>query len=209
MMPPPPEKLNYNVLDIEDCCSANSQIALASGDIDVAVLCPDAAEGLVTQDSRFTIIGPVLQNSDVLLVNDVAKVKTVGISQNHLYQKDIVARLLGTGCQVSQVSAEGLAMAYVSGTVDGVVLDVPQALTLTGTMMAVGGTTGNVITYELVVRKDLSALNQVIQDFTSAAAELADTATLQKAINQNNIYQVTGEEASQWTQMNVRILAPK
>jgi hypothetical protein len=197
--------LSYDVIEIEDCCSTTSQIALASGDLDAAVLCPDAAGVLVSRNSNFVIAGPVIQNSDVLLVHDKSSVQHVGIAQEHLYEQHIIHQVLQSDCQISQVSPAGLAMSYSAGQLDGIVVDIPQAMSLEGTILPAGaGGKENITTYVLVVRKDLAEYSQVVKDFSSAARELSDIPTLQKTIAAYNVYPTSETEAQKWVDFNVK-----
>lgn len=199
-------------LDIEsfpDCCSANIQLALSSLKIDAALMCPDAAEALVVRDDRYSIVGPCLANSDILVLRgDPGTAKKIGISQNHNYQKDIVNRILGPGLETSSMSYASLSPAYDREDVDGVVIDIEGALLLTGTRLSVGGSLGDVVTYELVVRKDLPGLERLIGAFAAAATTLNDPVNLQAAITSYGQFPVSGGEATQWIQQNILFLRP-
>ena len=168
-----------NIESFPDCCSANMQLALSSLKIDAALMCPDAAEALVNRDDRYSIVGPCLANSDILVLRGApGTAKKIGISQNHNYQKDIVNRILGPGLETSSMSYASLSPAYERGDVDGVVIDIEGALLLTGTRLSVGGNLGDVVTYELVVRKDLPGLDKLKDAFASAATELSNPTLL-------------------------------
>ena len=200
------------MLDIEsfpDCCSANIQLALSSLSIDAALMCPDAAKALVDRDKRYIIVGACLANSDILVVKgDPASAQKIGVSQNHLYQTDIVNKLLGAGVATTAMSYAALSPAYEKGEVDGVVINIEGALLLQGTMLSAGGAKGDVVTYELVARKNLAGLERLKAAFSEASAALKDEAKLQAAIDSYGQLPDNGTEASLWMQHNIRFLTP-
>ena len=199
-------------LDLEsfpDCCSANIQLALSGLEIDAALMCPDAAGALVDRDDRYIIVGPCLANSDILVVRGgPSNAKKIGVSQNHLYQKDIVNMLLGPGPETIAMSYAALSPAYEKGDVDGVVIDIEGASMLTGTWLSVGGNLGDVVTYDLVALKNLAGLDRLKDAFAAAATALRDAVKLQAAITGSSQSPVNGKEAVLWIQHNVRFLAP-
>jgi hypothetical protein len=201
--------LALDVISLLDCCSANTEMALSSLSLDAALLCPDAAEALISSDDRYVIVGPCVANSAILVVRgDPSSARTIGISQNHLYQNDIVSALLGPAAETVPMEATALSYAYDKGEVDGVVIDIEEALQLTGTMLCVGGNKGDFITYDLVARKDLPGLGRLTDAFAAAATALNNPANLQAAIASYGQFPASAGEAEEWIQENVRFLAP-
>jgi hypothetical protein len=199
------------VTAIQDCCSSYAQWALSSRSVDAAVICVDAARSLVEKDPRYTIIGPCLVNSDLLVVRDPAKVQIIGIVQNHQYQQGIVTKALGPACQVKPMMSTALAYAYTRGDVDGIVIDIEEALRLSGSRIKTAGENADLITYVLVASLEFQALpgfNSFLAAFRESAVELNDRETLQKALEKYSSYPVGEKEADQWVQTGIRFMAP-
>jgi hypothetical protein len=195
---------------IRDCCSSYARMALSSRNLDAAVVCVDAAKSLIRKDDRYMIIGPCLVNSDLLVVHgDPDRAQTIGVSQDHLYQEVIIGNLPGPGKQAVPMASTALAYAYEKGDVDGVVIDIEEALKLSGTKLSSGGNNGDVITYVLVARKNLPGLTKLVAAFSEAASDLNNSEKLQQVIAKYNSYPTDGEEAAQWITHNVRFIAPK
>lgn len=71
---------------VGDCCAAVSQWGLSSRELDMAVMCPDAARTLLEKNSDYLLLGPILLDGDMLvrraakadnIVNDVSKSNTM------------------------------------------------------------------------------------------------------------------------------------
>jgi hypothetical protein len=200
-----------DVSKIQDCCSSYAQWALSSRSVDAAVICVDAARALVEKDRRYTIIGPCLCNSDLVVVKDPQKVRTVGIAQNRRYQEEIVTRTWGQQVRVKPMLATALAYAYEQGAVDGIVIDLEEGLRLSGSRIAVTVNGGECITYMLVAAGDFQArpgFQPFLSAFGKSALELNDPVTLQQAIAKFSAYSVSGKEAEQWIQTGIRFMAP-
>jgi hypothetical protein len=195
---------------LQDCCSSYAQWALSSRSVDVAVICVDAARTLIENDRRYSIIGPCLSNSDMIVVKDPEKTKTVGISQNHQYQEELVRRVLGTGCQTKPMLSTALAYAYTRGDVDGVAVDIEEALNLSGSKLNNPVDYADLVTYVLVASHDFQstpAFPRLKTAFQEAASQLNDSGNLQQAIAKYSHYPVKGKEAVQWIQMGIRFMA--
>jgi len=193
-----------------DCCSANIQLALSSLAIDAALMCPDSAAALIARDSRFFIVGPCLANSDVMVIRgDTAAAAKIGVSQEHLYQDTIVSLILGPGRITSPMLVSALSPAYEKGDVDGVVMDIEGAMLLQGTMLCTGGSRDDVVTYDLVARKDLPGLDNLKKAFSTAVTGLSDPLKLQSAIAAYGQFPSNGQEAALWVKENIRFLILK
>ncbi|HHW41641.1 MAG TPA: hypothetical protein GXX19_10965 [Syntrophomonadaceae bacterium] len=197
---------------IKDCCSSTAHWALSSGSVDLAVLCPDAARVLVAKDKRYQIVGPVLVNSDVVVVRNQEQPRKIGITQNRWYQKKIIRSLFGEECQVVPMLPEGLPYAYQKGHVDGVVLDVEKALQLPGTRISTRVNNQDLVTYVLVARRAFMhdpRFPRILQGFCKAAVALSNPETLQDALNSSAHNQVKGMEAGEWIRLKVRFVPPQ
>ena len=78
-----------------DCCAAATQYALGAARLDMAVMCPDAAQILVAKNRRYKILGPVMFNSDIIITQsgNLPKAPTVAVSQQRNYQRQMVKQI--------------------------------------------------------------------------------------------------------------------
>lgn len=194
------------VTEIFDCCSSTTQWALSSGSLDAAILCPDEAQALMKSDKRYMSLGPCLVNSIIVMVKDRSRVDTIGIARNRRYQQEVVARQFGLDSQTRQMLPQALPGAYQRGLVDGVIVEIEQALQMDGIMLPVNHNGEDVVTYVLVVRKDLPGRELLIQGFSSAADELNEQNNLQQAIGEYITCSNNENDAVRWLQTGLRFL---
>jgi hypothetical protein len=192
--------------DYFDCCYSGTQWALSSQSLDAAILCPDEADSLIAKDSRYTIIGPCLANSVLVVVKDRTKTKSIGVAQSRQYQKRLVQNLFGPESKAKPMLIQALPAAYEKNLVDGVVVDVEQAFRLNGTRLSVNRNDIDVITYMLVARKDLPGIDELINAFSSAAEELNNVDSLQGVMTNLDIYPDDNTKASQWLEAGLRFV---
>ncbi|MDO7204725.1 hypothetical protein Q5M85_11745 [Paraclostridium bifermentans] len=79
------------------------QWALSSEQIDMAIICKEAAKKFVEYDENFEIVDTVVQNSDVFLVKN-ENIKKVGVTQNRNYQIDLVKEYYESAKEVPFIS---------------------------------------------------------------------------------------------------------
>ncbi len=86
------ETVPFESYTLYDCCAGATQYALGSGRLDMAIMCPDAAQSLVAKDRRFEIAGPVMMNSDILITRpgDVPGEAEIAVSQKRSVQRQMV-----------------------------------------------------------------------------------------------------------------------
>jgi len=140
------KSFNYDMFAVEDCCAATTQFALLTLAVDAALICPEAAESLINKDSNYINLGPIIVNSDVIVVRDKDKVATIGIAQKRGYQADIARQVFGATVKIQEVSPVALGYVYETGAVDGVIIDVENSIHLTGTRISVGNIDMHVVT---------------------------------------------------------------
>jgi hypothetical protein len=194
------------VFNYFDCCCSGTQWALSSQSLDAAILCPDEANVLIAEDSRYTIVGPCLANSVLVVVRDQTRTKSIGVAQSRQYQERLVQNLFGPESKAKPMLIQALPAAYEKNSVDGVVVDVEQAFRLNGTRLSVNRNDIDVITYALVARKDLPCIDELINAFSSAAEELNNADSLQQAMVSLDIYPDDNTKASQWLDAGVHFI---
>jgi hypothetical protein len=196
-----------SVTEIFDCCSSTTQWALSSGSLDAAILCPDEAQSLVKVDKRYTILGPCLVNSVIVVIKDPSRTDIIGIARNRRYQQDVVSSLFGRDSHTRQMLPQSLPAAYERGLVDGVVVEIEQASQMEGIMLPVNSAGQDVVTYMLVIRKDLPGRDLLTRAFSAAAAELNEQSNLQKAVKDYISCSNSETRAAQWLQTGMKFLS--
>lgn len=106
------------------------QWALSSEEIDIAIICKDAAKQYVNVNSGFEIVGTVVQNSDIFLLSDNNPEK-IGVIQNRDYQSELVKKYY-KNVEVAPLLGTALAYGLESNLVDGVVIDCIKSIGLEG-----------------------------------------------------------------------------
>ncbi len=200
----------YELYELRDCCATKSQTALAAEDIDMAVLCPDAAEELVGKDPRFRVVGPVAANTDVAIARDEAPAR-VGVTQNRGYQEQVVGDLFGAGAEPVAMLTESLPYALERGSVQGVVTDFLRAREIEGMRFSSAGRNGSDrVTYVLVTTDafaDDPRYEASIEAFDKAAEELGDPQVLREQVGSFTGVTMSEQEVSEWARLQVRLLS--
>ncbi len=116
-----------DVRSVADCCSAVSQWALASRELDMSIMCPVAAASLVADNEDYVLAGPVVLGGDILVrrLHDVQKkipAHKVGIAHLRVPQRELVNAALPES-EVTELLPGALPYALERGVVDGIVVD--------------------------------------------------------------------------------------
>ncbi|PKM78272.1 MAG: hypothetical protein CVU90_03145 [Firmicutes bacterium HGW-Firmicutes-15] len=194
------------IYPIKDCCTSTSEWALSTDNLDMAVICPDAAERLIEKDSRYYILGPCRVNSDILISGPSSRVNKIGITQNRWYQETLAHEHLGPDIDVYPMLGNALPFAIQNGRIDGAIMDIANALRLEGKITSLSRGKDH-ITYVLVVRKDIlhePIFYEFVNLYNQAVQELQDEQSLQIIIEKYAGYSCNGKEASEWIKMNVQ-----
>ncbi|MEQ8175979.1 MAG: ABC transporter substrate-binding (seleno)protein SaoB [Syntrophomonadaceae bacterium] len=196
------------VYPIKDCCTSTSEWALSTDNLDMSVICPDAAERLLAKDHRYIIIGSCRINSDVLVQGSSGQNRIIGITQNRNYQADLAWNYCGTNIEVYPMLGSALPYALNTGKIDGAVMDIAGALRLGGQKVNLSAKQ-DTVTYVLVAQKHFlkqDAFKEFIGKYNQAVQELQDQQNLQRVIEKYAGYPCSGKEASEWKRMNVQYL---
>lgn len=200
----------FDIYPIKDCCTSTSQWAMSTDLLDLAVMCPDAARGLLEKDSRFEILGAFLVNSDIIVLKPGQSPQKIGVTQNRLYQEQIIKERLGPGSSAVPMLSVALPYALEKGAVDGVVVDVLKGLRLEGRKYTTRTDEGDRVTYVLVARKSFIAspgFQQFIKLFNEAAGELNRQDVLLEEIKSYKKMNITWEEVKKWSQLGIRFVS--
>ncbi len=200
----------FHAFTMKDCCAATSEWALGADSLDMAVMCPDAAQRLTDKDTRYEITGPVLLNSDVLVIRSRTKPARIGIAHKRQYQEEIVRERFSGACATVSMLPAGLPHALERGAVDGVVLDVLKAFAVAGERLPCASNGNDLVTYVLVTRKDFTTnpyYHRFIESYERAVAELDDVETLARAVGRYKGIEWTKREAEEWKALRVKFVS--
>lgn len=203
---------NIESYSLKDCCASTSEWALSTDRLDMAVMCPDAAQRLVERDPRFEIAGPALLNSDVLVIRPGSHPAKIGIAHKRPYQEQIVKEKFPGGCDTVPMLPAGLPFAFERGVVDGVVIDVLKAFTLAGERIGSSEGGADLVTYVIVARKELASstpYRAFMSAYERAVEELGDTRALARALEDYKEIRWTNREMEEWKALRVRFVLPR
>lgn len=196
-----------------DCCAATTQYALGSGHLDMAIMCPDAAAALIAKDGRFMVIGPVMYNSDILVIrqNSREKPPKVAVSQNRDLQGRLVTARFGDGAQVVPMMRGAVPFAFARGQVDGAVLDITKAFTLAGKVSGTPESTPEVATAVLVVKQSLTTSDHYqlfVKGYIQALEDMTDQENLLELLRSYVSEHIHLGDINTWKAMNVKFANP-
>jgi len=201
------------VYPIKDCCTANMEWALGSGELDMAILCPEAAARLIQKDARFVVLGPCMINSDIIVLAPEAPITGLRIAVSHRrhFQRQMVYAAFGPDSRPVPMLQAGVAFAYAKGVVDGAVMDVLKGFYLKGKMIQPGETDRDWTTCVFVVKKafqqtlDFKNFMVVLKD---AVHDLNQPMPLRQALRKYRKTELTDEMAEQWKTLNIKFVHP-
>lgn len=205
--------IRYEPYVLHDCCATASQYALSSGRIDIAVMCPEAAGILVAKDLRYEILGPVIQNSDVLITRTGAEPSDIriAVSQKRNFQRQMVLQRFGRNSRPVPMLHAGVPFAYTRGVVQGAVVDITRAFWLEGILSQATGRGQNINTYVMVIKKSLKS-TEVFQNFMQiyglAVRETENSEQLLQLFQTYISKEYTMKEVSVWKKLNIHFTLP-
>lgn len=182
------------------------QWALSSEQIDMAIICKEAAKKFVEYDENFEIVDTVVQNSDVFLVKN-ENIKKVGVTQNRNYQIDLVKEYYESAKEVPFISG-GLAYALESDKVDAIVIDSIKALSLNGKKFSTA-INKDYDTYVMVVNKSFKQnklYTQFIKLYNQSVKELNDENLFKKELEKYTDTEISEEVWGEFKKWNLKFL---
>lgn len=164
--------ISMSYQQLPDCCSSQTELALAADYFDLAVLCPDGAEKLLASGQPYEVLGTVVVNAKVLVTSRDAIPRTVGYMNAREIQKQLVWSNLNSSIAMQPMLPASLPYALERNAVEGIVLDILGALKIEGCLTPL---LSEYATSVLVVRRDLldsPELAGFIQAYNQAVAEM-------------------------------------
>jgi hypothetical protein len=201
----------FEAYAVKDCCSSTAEWALSGNLLDLAVICPDAAERLLKKDSRFRIVGPCLYNSEVLVVRPGSELKRLGIAHRRDRQQELLGSFCGAGCSVQPMLSASLPYAFERGIVDGIVVDFLKGSTLFGERISLAESKGEQTTYVMVVRKEWEPslhYRRFLELFRQAVRDLKNPEVLIAAVAAFKERAWTYRETDEWRRLKIRYAVP-
>lgn len=202
----------FEAFAVKDCCTSSAEWALSGDLLDVAVVCPDAAERLIQKDSRYRIVGPFLFNSEVLVLRPEKEPKRLGIAHRRGRQRDLLKRFCSVECSVQSMLPPSLPYAYERNIVDGVVVDFLKGSLMPGERIPLSGAAEDQATYVLVVRKEWEhspRFRQLLDLLRQAVIELERPDTLIRAVTAFKGMSWTSKETDEWKRLKIRYAVPR
>lgn len=180
------EDINFGSGDtfIGDCCGSTAQFTLSTGDVDVAVLCPDAVASLKESNEDFIELGTIVLDGNLLVSpsGNFDACTNVGYMADRDEQLDDLKSFLGDReVEFHPLYTFATASALANGLVEAATMDLAAAAKTgfpavaytsnrpTSVMVARGSLNG-----DPRLEKLLNACNSYLSELQSEGDELAD-----------------------------------
>lgn len=196
--------VNMSYQQLLDCCSSQTELALAAGNFDLAVLCPNGAENLLAAGQPYQILGAVVVNAIILVTNQDAMPQTVGYMNAREIQKELVWSNYNSSIEMKPMLPAGLPYALERNAVEGIVLDILSALKIGGYRMSLPS---EYPTSVLVVHRDLCdspELISFIEVYNQAVGELNNPEILMSELAKHLAIERGNDEVKAWKEMGVQ-----
>lgn len=193
-------------INLGDCCGSNAQFALATGEVDVAILCPDAVEDLAEAGKQYTVLGELVYDGNVLVTrpDSPAEPAIIGYMNGRDEQKALLEEVFGADKDLQPMFASALPYALENKAVDAIMLDVSLALKLNYPTASISD---GEVTSVVIVRSDLQSdprLEALIAACNETVAALADEEVLIEMLCDYLETENKKEVADLWKTVTVR-----
>lgn len=167
--------IGLDAINMGDCCGSNAQFALSTGQVDVAVLCPDAMYDLAETGKQYTVLGELVYDGNVLVTrpDSPEALQVIGYMNGRDEQRDLLEHVYGTDVDLQPMFASALPYALENQAVDAIMLDVALAMKLNYPSKSISQ---NVTTSVVIVQTELlsdprlaeliTACNETIQSLS-------------------------------------------
>lgn len=191
-----------------DCCSNSTQMALGAGEVDMAVLCSDAAAALINNDPHYQEIGTWIAGSDVLVSRAGQPVRTAAFASGRNYQEAMIRATLGDDCVLQPLMPSAIAYALERGEIDAGIMDAVKARQLPDGFAIQPLAEHSANRYVLVAHGDIidtAAFAAFMEAWKQSAADLQDPQVLETAVESMDTAKSERKEGELWSQLNVKI----
>lgn len=198
------EVVDMSYQQLQDCCSSQTELALAAGNFDMAVLCPDSADKLIASGQPYQILGTMVVNAKILVTNQDKIPRTVGYMNGRETQKRLVWSNLNDRIVMKPILPAGLSYALERNAVEGIVLDIMDAIKIEGyhTPLPSPYPTSVLVVHEKLL--DRSELARFIQAYNQAVEELNREEVLKSVLAKKAGIGNGNKEVRLWQEMGIQ-----
>ena len=172
--------IGMDAINMGDCCGSNAQFALSTGQVDVAVLCPDAMQDLAEAGKKYTVLGELVYDGNVLVTRPDSPdtLAVIGYMNGRDEQRDLLEAVYGQGVDLQPMFASALPYALENKAVDAIMLDASLALKLNYPTKSISS---GEVTSVVIVQSDLLSdprLEELVTACNETVRKLSDEAVL-------------------------------
>lgn len=180
-MPVKKADIGLDSINMGDCCGSNAQFALSTGEVDVAVLCPDAVTDLAEAGKQYTLLGNLVYDGNVLVTrpDSPETLSVIGYMNGRDEQRELLEDVFGTqSVRLEPMFASALPFALENKAVDAIMLDASLAIKLNYPTQSVSD---GQVTSVMIARSEILSdprLQPLIDAYNSTLEDLADEEVL-------------------------------
>ena len=172
--------IGMDAINMGDCCGSNAQFALSTGQVDVAVLCPDAMQDLAEAGKQYTVLGELVHDGNVLVTRPDSPdtLAVIGYMNGRDEQRDLLEEVYGQEVDLQPMFASALPYALENKAVDAIMLDASLALKLNYPTKSISS---GEVTSVVIVQDDLLSdprLEELVTACNETVGKLSDEAVL-------------------------------
>ena len=172
--------IGMDAINMGDCCGSNAQFALSTGQVDVAVLCPDAVQDLAETGKQYTVLGELVYDGNVLVTRPDSPdtLAVIGYMNGRDEQRDLLEEVYGQEVDLQPMFASALPYALENKAVDAIMLDASLALKLNYPTKSISS---GEVTSVVIVQNDLLSdprLEELVTACNETVGKLSDEAVL-------------------------------
>lgn len=204
----PAERAEFGLdaVNMGDCCGSNAQFALSTGEVDVAILCPDAVTDLEEAGKQYTVLGELVYDGNVLVTrtDSPGELAVIGYMNGRDEQRALLETVFGGGAALEPMFASALPYALENKAVDAIMLDVSLAIQLDYPTRSISE---GEVTSVVIARNDLVSdprLQTLVAACNAAVEELRDEDRLIEMLCEHLETNSTEEVSDFWKTVTVR-----
>ena len=172
--------IGMDAINMGDCCGSNAQFALSTGQVDVAVLCPDAMQDLAEAGKQYTVLGELVYDGNVLVTRPDSPdtLAVIGYMNGRDEQRELLESVYGQEVDLQPMFASALPYALENKAVDAIMLDASLALKLNYPTKSISS---GEVTSVVIVQDDLLSdprLEELVTACNETVGKLSDEAVL-------------------------------
>ena len=168
--------LGLDAVNMGDCCGSNAQFALSTGEVDVAILCPDAVIDLAEAGNQYVQLGELVYDGNVLVTrpDSPEQLAVIGYMNGRDEQQVLLEAVYGKNVRLEPMFASALPYALENKAVDAIMLDASLAIKLNYPTRSISS---GEVTSVMIAREELVSdprLQALIAAYNETVAALQD-----------------------------------